>query len=151
MIGNTLQSMYSLHPPDGVQTAEQMVDTAIANAVFALCATVYSALQTTPGGLVFGRDMVLDILLIADLQTIQDRWQEIINKWLIVTNCKWFSYDYTIGDEVLKLTYKPNKLEPRATGPYRIEQVYTNGTLTIHLTPLVVERISLRQVKPYQR
>ena len=32
-IGYTLRSMYSLHPPDGVQTAEQMVDTAIANAL----------------------------------------------------------------------------------------------------------------------
>ena len=120
-IGNTLRLMYSLHPPDGVQTAEQMVDTAIANAVFALRATVHSALQTTPGGLVFGRDMVLDIPLIADLQMIQDRRQEIINQRLIVANRKRFSYDYTIGDEVLKLTYKPNKLEPQATGRHCIE------------------------------
>jgi hypothetical protein len=69
---------------------------------------------------------------------------------LIAANRKRFAYDYAIGDEVLKLVYQPNKLAPRAIGPFRIERVHTNGTLTIRLSPLVIERISLRRVKPYR-
>ena len=141
----------TLNPPAGVASAQQLVDTAIANAVFAARATVHSALQTTPGGLAFGRDMVLDIPLIADLELIRQKRQQLIDNRLIAANRQRFSYDYSIGDEVLKLVYKPNKLEPRATGPYTIQQVHTNGTLTIRLSPTVIERISIRRVKPYRR
>ena len=70
---------------------------------------------------------------------------------LIKANQKRFSYDYQIGQQVLKLAYKPHKLEPRAlSGPHTIEQVHTNGTVTIRLSPYVVERISLRRIKPYR-
>jgi hypothetical protein len=41
------------------------------------------------------------------------------------------SHDYHVGDEVLKLIPNPSKLQPRATGPYFIETVHTNGTVTI--------------------
>jgi hypothetical protein len=67
--------------------------------------TVHSALKTTPGAMAFG-DMLLDIPLIADLQLIQTRRQQLINDRLIVANRKRFSYDYAIGEEVLKLIYK---------------------------------------------
>ena len=50
---------------------------------------------------------------------------------LIAANCRRFAYDYSIGDEVLKLVYQPIELAPRATGPFRIEQLHTNGMLTI--------------------
>jgi hypothetical protein len=96
--------------------------------------------------------MLLDIPLIADLQLIQTKQQQLLNNRLIVANRKQFSYDYAIGEEVLKLIYTPGKLEPRAsTGPYRIERVHTNNTLTIHLNPHTIERISLRRLKPYRR
>jgi hypothetical protein len=42
-----------------------------------------------------------------------------------------------------------NKLEPRAVGPYRINAVHTNGTVTIQLTPYTVERISILRIKPF--
>ena len=128
-----------------------MVDTAIANAVFASRASLHSTLKTTPGGLAFHHDMIMDIPLIADLQIIQEHRQQLIDNRLIAANRKRFAYDYVIGDEVLKLVYQPAKLAPRAIGPYRIEQVHTNGTLTIRLSPLVIERISLRCIKPYRR
>ena len=62
-----------------------------------------------------------------------------------------YSYDYNVGDEVLKLKFQPDKLEPRAEGPYRVERVHANGTLSIRLQPGVIERISLRRLKPYHR
>ena len=128
----------------------QLVDLAIDNAMYAVRATLHSALQITPGGLAFHQDTILDIPIIADLQLIQEQWQQLIDDWLIIANRKWFSYDYAIGEEVLKLVYHPNKLEPRAIGPYRIEWVHANGTLTIWLSPTTIERISLRQVCPYR-
>jgi hypothetical protein len=110
-----------------------LVDTAIANAVFASQALLHSTLKTTPGGLAFHCDMIMDIPLIADLQTIQEHRQQLIDTRLIAANCKRFAYDYAIGDKVLKLAYQPTKLAPRAIGPLRIKQVHTNGTLSIRL------------------
>ena len=66
-IGNMLRVFNTLNPPTGITNMQQLVDTAITNAVFAARATVHSALQTTPSGLAFGRIMVLDIPLVADL------------------------------------------------------------------------------------
>jgi hypothetical protein len=60
------------------------------------------------------------------------------------------SYDYQPNQEVLKLVYEPGKLEPRAIGPYRVNTVHTNGTITIQLTPHIIERISIRRVKPFK-
>ena len=82
---------------------------------------------------------------------IQEKRQQLIDSRLVQENRKRFSYDYAEGEEVLKLIYKPNKLQPRAEGPYKIERVHTNGTLTIRLRPYVTERISIRRVKPYRR
>ena len=150
-IGNSLRAMSTMNPPEGITTANQLVDTAIANASYALRATIHSALKTTPGALAFSRDMVLNIPVISDLATIQQNRQQLINNRLIVANRKRFSYDYTVGQEVLKLVYQPKKLDPRAEGPYRIETVHTNGTVTIRLSPTVIERISIRRIKPYRR
>jgi len=111
-----------------------------------------SALQTTPGGLAFGHDMIMSIPLIADLQMIQAHRQQLIDKRLITANQRRFSYDYRVGQQVLKLKYKPAKLEPRAqSGPHTIEQVHANGSLTIRISPNMVERITLRSVKPYRQ
>lgn len=95
--------------------------------------------------------MLLDVPLVADWRTIQERRQQIIDKNLVVANRKRFSYDYAVNDEVLKLTFKPDKLEPKASGPFRVVSVHTNGTLTLQLSPHVIERISIRRVKPYRR
>jgi transposase InsO family protein len=152
-IGNSLRVLTTLTAPAGVTTSTQQLflDTAIANTMYATRCTYHSALKTTPGGLAFGRDMVLNIPLVTDLELLQERRQQLIDHRLITANAKRFSYDYRVGDEVLKLVYKPNKLDPRATGPFVVEQVHANGTLSIRLNPTVVERISLRRVKPYRR
>jgi hypothetical protein len=49
------------------------------------------------------------------------------------------AYDYQPGQEVLKLVYKPDKLEPQA----KIIAVHTNGTLTIQLNGTTIEHISI--------
>jgi hypothetical protein len=92
--------------------------------------------------------MILDIPLVTDLQLLQKRRQELIDKRLVEANTRRFAHDYAVGDEVLRLIYRPDKMEPRAVGPYRITRVHSNGTITIELSPGVVGRINIRRVKP---
>ena len=150
-VGNSLRAMVAMNPPDGINTANQLVDSALANCMFATRTALHGSIKASPGSLAFGRDMILDIPVISDWLFIQQRRQQLIDERLIAANRKRFSYDYQPGQEVLKLAYKPDKLEPRATGPYPIEAVHTNGTLTIRKDPHTVERLSIRRVKPYHR
>ena len=151
-MGNNLRAMISLNPPEGITTANQTVDTALANCLYATRAAFHGSLRGTPGSLVFGRDMVLDIPVIADWLTIQQNKQQLIDQRLITANRKRVSYDYQVGDEVLKLAYNPDKLSPRAnSGPYPVETVHTNGTVTIRINPNTLERINLRRIRPYRR
>jgi hypothetical protein len=119
-IGTTLLVLSTMAPPQGIAQAEQLVDTAIADAVYATRCTYNSVLKITPGGLAFGRDMILNIPMITDLQQLQKRRQELIDRRLIDANNRRFAHDYAVGDEVLRLVYQPDKLEPRAVGPYPI-------------------------------
>ena len=96
-----------------VPTASQMVDTALANTMYATRAALNGTLETSPGALLFHRDMVLDVPLIADLQLIRLRRQQFIDQQLMQANRKRFSYDFAPGKQVLKLAYKPDKLAPR--------------------------------------
>jgi hypothetical protein len=127
-----------------------VVETALANCMFATQATVHGTLQTTPGGIAFHRDMILNLPLIADLQVLQERRQQLIDERLICANRSRFSHDYHVGEEVLKLIYKPDKLQPKAEGPYLVHQVHTNGTVTLQKNAHTIERISIRCIKPYK-
>ena len=140
-----------MNPPNNIVDANMILDTAIANIVFALQSSFHSSLQTTPGALAFGRDMILDLPVVADLNLIRERKQQLIDERLITANRKRFSYDYHVGDEIMKLIYKPDKLQPRAEGPYPIVQVHTNGTVTIQKALHLIERINVCSIKPYQQ
>ena len=149
--GNVLRTLLTLDPPVGIASANNLVETALANVLYATRATIHSALNTTPGALVFGRDMILNIPLVADLHAIQQRRQQIVDQRLLEANKHRFNYDYQVGDEVYKLSYKPNKLGQRAKGPYRIISVHTNGTVTIRLNQHTIERINIRRIRPCKR
>lgn len=151
-IGNNLRAMVHLNPPAGIETANQLVDTALANCVYATRTSYHGSLRGTPGSLVFGRDMVLDLPVVADWLVIRQHRQQLIDQRLIAANRKKFSYDYQIGDEILKITYHPDKLESRAyDGPYTIETVHANGTVTIRIDQHTIERINIRNIRPYRR
>ena len=140
-VGNTLRALLMLTPPHGIQQTNQLVDTTLANCFFVTRAAINSSLRVSPGSLAFGRDMILDIPLLADWNLLQQQRQQLIDDRLIVANRCRFSHDYHIGDEVLKLAYKPDKLTACAQGPYGIEQVHTNGTVTIRLNSNTLKRI----------
>jgi hypothetical protein len=105
-------------------------------------ASIHSALQTTPGALVFQRDVFLDVPLIANLQTIRDRRYVLIDKNLWRQNVKRHSFD-AIGQSVMVKVPNPGKLDQRATGPFLIHQVHANGALKIQQNLHVQERINV--------
>jgi hypothetical protein len=110
----------------------------------AMRAGVHSTLGSTPGNLVFNRDMFLNIPLIADRHAITQRREHLIHENLIRENQKRRGHDYTPQQLVLKKKWKPKKLSKRTSGPYEIVQVHVNGTVTIQLRPGLTERINIR-------
>ena len=147
-VGNLLRTMIYSNPPQNVQQANDMVDAALATASHALRASVSASRQSTPGALVFNRDMFLNVPLIADFYALRGRRELLIQETARRGNLKRRHYDYVIGQQVWKKLYRPNKLGQRATGPHNIIQVHTNGTLTIQLNQGVTERINIRRLYP---
>ena len=102
------------------------------------------------GLLAFGRDMFLDIPLIADVIAVNRNRQLLVDRRLLWENAKRVLHDCAVGDLVWKKIYlgHSNKLSPSVEGPYRVDQVYTNGTVLIRLGPNLVERINIRWIRP---
>ena len=149
-VANILRTLLSDTKPKNVTHANEIIDEALALAMFALRATIHTTLGSSPGSLAFNRDMLLNIPLVADWHMITKRREHLINKNLRRENRKRRRYDYEVGEKVLKRVHDPTKLGQRTTGPYKIEQVHTNGTVVLELRPGITERINIRRIKPYR-
>ena len=93
---------------------------------------------------------VFNVPLVADWQTIARKREQHVNENLRRANKKRRRYDYAAGEQVLKKVHNPTSLGVRTNGPYTIERVHVNGTLTITLRPGVTERINIRRLVPYR-
>eukprot|EP00957_Ditylum_brightwellii_P190407 14494331-Ditylum_brightwellii.AAC.1 len=62
--------------------------------------------------------MFLDLPVIADLITIRDRRQHLIDENLHRQNLKCKAYNHAVGHAVLIKSVNQAKLEPKAHGPY---------------------------------
>jgi hypothetical protein len=91
--------------------------------------------------------MLLNLPLLADLQTLHEKRTEIVRRNLEVANRRRIRYDYRPGERVA-VKQDHSKLGVRTDGLYRITQVHTNGTVTIERRPGVTERINIRRVLP---
>ena len=152
-VTNILRPLLHAHFPQNVQAATDIIDTALATASHASRSSIHRTLNISPGALVFHRDMFLDIPLIADLATIRNQRQVLIDENLRRQNLKRRTYDYQVGQRVLVLNsaIHPAKLDPTSTeGPYEIIQVHTNGTVTLRKNAFVTERINIRRLRPYR-
>jgi hypothetical protein len=65
-------------------------------------------------------------------------------------NLKRHSYDYVVGQQVLKNIHAPTKLGFQKEGPYIITQVHTDGNVSMELRPGVTERINICRISPYR-
>jgi hypothetical protein len=139
------------HPPKNIDDAAFLIDTALSTAAYSARAATHSTLKISPGALIFHRDMTLDTPIIADLHLLQQQRQALIDKNLLRANRRRLSHDYQPADEVLLLTYKPDKLDPQATGPCTLHSVHANGTAIINRNPFVRERFNIRRMRPHSR
>ena len=93
--------------------------------------------------------MVLPIPIIANYNMLRERRQAIIDEANRKENLRRHFKDYNVGDLVMIKIKQPNKLQDRLVGPYAIETVHVNGTVTIVRNPMVTERINMRRLYPY--
>jgi transposase InsO family protein len=150
-IGDILRSMLHENPPTNVAQAYELVDTALASAQYAVRASVHRTMGLSPGAIVFHRDMFHPIPLLINYNDLRERRQQVIDYNIRRANQRRRFQDYQPGQEVLVLSYMPDKMDPRATGPFKITAVHVNGTVTIQRAENVVERINVRRLRPYQR
>ena len=149
-VGNVLRTLVHENPPKSTGRAKDLVDEALSIAQHALRCGVHSTLGSSPGALVFNRDMFLNIPLIADWSLLTKRREYLVNENLRRSNLKRRRFDYQVGKKVLKKLHAPTKLGERYEGPYTIQQVHVNGTITIELSAHVTERINIRRVVPFK-
>ena len=150
-VGNILRTLLHGHPPNQNENPNTIIDNALATAMHATRTAVSQSLgNNSPGSLAFKRDMFLNVPLLADLQTIRDKRQTLIDENLRRQNEKRRGFDYEVGQRVLLKQADSNKLGRKTVGPYLIVNVHTNGTITIRRSPHVTERINIRRVVPYR-
>ena len=136
--GDQIRALIRENPPETVETALDLVDAVLAAAQRALRITINRTVGTTPGAMVFGRDMLLPIPILTDFNLIRQRRQAVIDENNRRANLRRRFHDYHIGDQVLIFVHDPTKLQDRAHGPYPITDVHVNGTVTIQRAPGVI-------------
>ena len=116
---------------------------------FAIRSTYHTTLQKSPGQLVFGRDMILNIQHIANWEIIKKRKHRRINKNNKYENRKRISYNYKIGDKVLLKRGTENKYETPYAGPFAILRVNDNGTVYLQMEN-ITDTVNNRRIKPFK-
>jgi hypothetical protein len=150
-VGNVLRTLLHGNPPENIANAAQYVDEALSIATYTMQAGVHSTLGSSPGNLVFNRDMFHNIPLIVDWHAITQRREHLIYESLMRENQKRRGYNYAPQQMILKKKWKPKKLGKRLSGPYKIVQVHVDGTVTIQLRQGLTERVNIRQIIPYKQ
>jgi len=97
-------------------------------AAFAMRSTFHTTLNATPGQLVFGRDMILNITYQADWQAIRQRKQSVIKKNNEKENSKRIPHVCGVGDKFL-LEKDANKHKLDDEGPCDAIAANDNGAL----------------------
>jgi len=115
---------------------------------FAIRSTFHTSLQSTPGQLVFGRDMIFNIQYIANWEYIKQRKQKIINLNNQRENSKRVQHVYKVGDKVLLNRGTENKYESPYQGPFDITQVNDNGTVRLKVNS-VEDTYNIRRIIPF--
>ena len=148
-VDDMLWTYLNVHPLDIVEKALKLADSVLSSVQQGLHMTVHRTLGVSQGVSVFQRDMLLNVLLIADYQLICANRQAVINENANRANLHRRFKDYRVGDKVLVLQFKPSTMQPQAIGPFPIIAAHVNGTVTIGHTAATRERINICRIRPY--
>jgi len=149
-MGQILRTLLQEHKPSNRSELDQVVEQALARTMYAMrCSSSTSLMGASPGALVFGRDMHLNVPFVTDIVSITENRQLQTDARLKRENLRRSHHDYQIGENVYVLNHfsSSDKLKPVYKGPYKVVRVHTNGTLTIERGQ-IHERISIRRLKP---
>jgi hypothetical protein len=100
-VGNILRPLLHGEPPRDVTKAKDFINETLSIAMHAMRTGVHTTLGSSPGNLVFNRDMFLNIPLIADWHAITQKREHLVNENLIRENNKRRRYDYVQNQRVL--------------------------------------------------
>ncbi len=149
-VQNILRTYLHTHDVSNPANAHLLVDACFATARHAVRSAIHRTLGSSPGAIVFNRDMFLPIPLLADLQALRQRRQQRVDYNLLQENLRRQFHDYQPGEQVLVVIEGiKSKLSPTTMGPFTITEVHTNGNVTIQRKPHVFERINIRRLRPY--
>ena len=124
------------------------INAVLQNVAYGLRSTYHSSLAASPGQIIFGRDMIINAVYLANWKDLQTRRSIHIRHNNTRENKSRVPHDYAIGDFVyIRKSNIKQKLNP-LQGPFPIEKVHTNGTVTIRRSPTVSERINIRRLHP---
>ena len=149
-VADILRSIIKDDPPRRKRDAEQKIDNALSTCVHALRCAVNHTMKTSPGAIAFNRDMLMNVQLLSDLDAIRGRKQQQIDNNIKHSNKTRIDYNYQVGDMVKLRVYDPSKLQERFKGPYRITQVFTNGTVHLLTKPGITTTVNIRKIEPYK-
>jgi hypothetical protein len=93
--------------------------------------------------------MVLNVQHLTDWTAIKARKQQIICKNNRIENLKQIPHHYQVGDLVMLENNRANKYEQPYSGPYRITQVNTNGTVCLKINA-VTDTVNIRCIHPFK-
>jgi hypothetical protein len=127
------------------------IDIFLSDAAWAICSTCHTVLNTSPGAAIFGRDMLFDILFLADWQKIGERRQRLTDLNNACENEGRINYDYKVGQKVLlrKEGILRNAESIWHKRPRLITTVHTNGTITVQCASKI-DRNNIQRVKPFE-
>ena len=121
----------------------------LASVAWAVCNTYQTTLDATPEQLIFNMDMIIPIKFAVEWDTMRKRKQEIIDKNNIRKNSTRIEHDFKVGNKILiKHTDLQHKLDSPMSGPFKIVEIHTNGTVSFQ-NGVVIERINIRRISPY--
>ena len=100
--------------------------------------------------MVFQRDMLLPIPVIANHDRIRDRQNSQKLKDHQRLNANRRDADYQPGDLVMVAVKNPGPIDDRWFDPFVITQVHVNGTVTFERCSNMLERINVRRVKKFR-
>ena len=113
--------MVHFNPPADIANAALLVDTALQTAAYSARTTMHGTLKHSPGSLAHHRNMLFDIPLIADMETVRQHRQQIMDARARLGNSAWVSHDYRVGERVLIRASDYGKLDLHTnTNPLRI-------------------------------
>ncbi len=127
------------------------IDIFLSDPAWAICSTYHTVLKASPGAAIFGRDMLFDILFIANRQKIGEHRQQLTDLNNVCENKGRIDYDYKVGQKVLlrKEGILHNAEYRWHKKPWLITSVHTNGTIMVQCGNKI-DRMNIRRVKLFE-